>query len=275
MSETKQNLLFDKLNRFISKYYKDKILKGIIFLFATLMFFLFLFSIIEFFSRLSTVGRQLLFWLYISLNLIVLAKYIVYPLFQLLRISKTIDYKDAARIIGSHFPEIDDKIINILQLNELSDSENELIDASITKKTKDIQSFSFRKTISFRQNKKHLKWLFVPSFIIVVLVITGNTHLITESSARIIDHNTEYVLKPPFQFVINNEKLETTQQEDFELDVLLVGSKVPNNIYIVMEGNRFSLIKNDMTNFKFLFKNVVSNIEFKLYVMGFTRKNSC
>ena len=69
---------------------------------------------------------------------------------------------------------------------------------------------------------------------------------------------------PPFQFVINNEKLETTQQEDFEADVLLVGSKVPNNIYIVMEGNRFSLIKNDMTNFKFLFKNVVSNIEFKL-----------
>ena len=56
----------------------------------------------------------------------------------------------------------------------------------------------------------------MPSFIIVVLVITGNTHLITESSARIIDHNTEYVLKP-FQFVINNEKLETTQQEDFEV----------------------------------------------------------
>ena len=144
------------------------------------------------FSRLSTGGRQLLFWFYISLNLIVLQKYIVYPLFQLLRISKTIDYKDAARIIGNHFPEIDDKILNILQLNELSDSENELINASINKKTKDIQSFSFRKTISFRQNKKHLKWLILPSFIIIVLIITGNTHLITESSARIIDHNTEY-----------------------------------------------------------------------------------
>ena len=54
-----------------------------------------------------------------------------------------------------------------------------------------------------------------------------------------------------------------------------MGSKVPNNIYIVMEGNRFSLIKNDMTNFKFLFKNVVSNIEFKLYADGFYSKNSC
>ena len=269
MSNNRHNLLFDKLNRFISKYYKDKILKGVIYLFATLMFFLFLFSIIEFFSRLSSSGRQLLFWFYLLLNLIVLVKYIVYPFFQLLRIGKTIDYKDAAVIIGNHFPEIDDKILNILQLNELSDPENELIDASITKKTNDIQSFSFRKTINFRQNKKHLKWLFIPSFIIITLVITGNKHMITESSARIIDHNTEYVIEAPFRFVINNERLEIIQQEDFELDVSLAGSKIPNNIYIEVEENRFSLVKNDLTNFKFLFKNVISDIEFKLYADGF------
>ena len=79
------------------------------------------------------------------------------------------------------------KSINILQLNELSDYEKQRqLMHSITKKTKDIQSFSFRKTISFRQNKKHLKWLFIPSFIIIVLVITGNTHLITESSAKLL-----------------------------------------------------------------------------------------
>ena len=52
---------------------------------------------------------------------------------------------DAAKIIGKHFPEIDDKILNILQLNELSDSDNLLIQASITQKTENIKSFSFRK----------------------------------------------------------------------------------------------------------------------------------
>ena len=41
-----------------------------------------------------------------------------------------------------------------------------------------------------------------------------------------------------------------------------------------MEENRFSLVKNDLTNFKFLFKNVISDIEFKLYVDGFYSKNS-
>ena len=45
------------------------------------------------------------------------------------------------------------------------------------------------------------------------------------------------MIESPFRFiVINNEKLEIIQQEDFELDVSLVGSKIPNNIYIEMEG---------------------------------------
>ena len=275
MKYRENNLLFDKLNRFINKYYKNKILKGLIFLFATLLIFLLFFSIIEYFSRLNTFGRSILFWVYFSLNLIILIKFIVVPLSQLLRISKTIEYFDAAKIIGKHFPEIDDKILNILQLNELSDSDNLLIQASITQKTENIQSFSFRNSVNFKENKKHLKWIVLPSLFIFFFFISGNKHIITESSARIIDHNTEYVPEAPFQFIISSEKLEIIQQEDFELEVDIVGSKIPNNVYIEVDNNRFSMKKNDLTNFEFLFKNVVSDINFKLYADGFYSQSFC
>ena len=201
--------------------------------------------------------------------MVILIKFIVVPLSQLFRISKTIKYSEAAKIIGKHFPEIDDKILNILQLNKLSDSDNLLIQASITQKTESIQSFSFRNSVNFKENKKYLKWITLPSLLIFSFFITGNKHIITESSARIIDHKSEYIPESPFQFIINNEKLEVVQQEDFELDVNIVGSKIPNNIYIEINNNRFSLIKNDFANFRFLFKNVVSNIDFKLYADGF------
>ena len=275
MKYRENNLLFDKLNRFINKYYKNKILKGLIFLFATLLIFLLFFSIIEYFSRLNTFGRSVLFWVYFSLNLIILIKFIVIPLSQLFRISKTIEYFDAAKIIGKHFPEIDDKILNILQLNELSDSDNLLIQASITQKTESIQSFSFRNSINFKENKKHLKWIVLPTLLIFFFFISGNKHIITESSARIIDHNTEYVPEAPFQFIISNEKLEIIQQEDFELEIDIVGSKIPNNVYIEVDNNRFSMKKSDLTNFEFLFKNVVSDINFKLYADGFYSQPFC
>ncbi|MAO71513.1 MAG: hypothetical protein CMD02_03260 [Flavobacteriales bacterium] len=275
MKESENNLLFDKLNRFINKYYKNKILKGLIFLLSSLLIFLLFFSFIEYFSRLSSFGRGVLFWIYCSLNLIILIKFIVVPLTQLLRIGKTISFSDAAKIIGRHFPEIDDKILNILQLNELSDSDNLLIQASITQKTESIQSFSFSNSINFKENKKHLKWIAVPSLLIFLFFITGNKHIITASSARIVDHNTEYDLEAPFKFIINNKKLEIIQQEDFELDIDVEGSKIPNNIYIEIENNRFSLKKNDFTNFRFLFKNVVSDINFKLYADGFYSESFC
>ena len=103
MKYRENNLLFDKLNRFINKYYKNKILKGLnIFIFYLINFFV-VFPIIEYFSRLNTFGRSVLFWIYLSLNLIILIKFIVVPLSQLFRISKTIEYFDA-KIIGKHFP---------------------------------------------------------------------------------------------------------------------------------------------------------------------------
>ena len=61
MKNSQNNLLFDKLNRFINKYYKNKILKGLIFLFATLLIFLLFFSVIEYISRFNTFGRSILF----------------------------------------------------------------------------------------------------------------------------------------------------------------------------------------------------------------------
>tara|TARA_B100001540_G_C15815623_1_gene647142 strand:+ start:955 stop:4260 length:3306 start_codon:yes stop_codon:yes gene_type:complete len=269
MKKSKNNLLFDKLNRFINKYYKNKILKGLIFLSATLLIFLLFFSIIEYFSRFSTRGRSVLFWIYFAINLIILIKFIVVPVSQLFRLGKTIKYSDAAKIIGEHFPEIDDKILNILQLNELSDSDNLLIQASITHKTKSIQSFSFRNSINFKENRKYLKWIALPSLFIIIFFITGNKHIITESSARIINHDTDYIPQAPFTFLIENEALESIQQEDFTLNVSVLGSKIPNTIYIELNGNKFSLAKEGISSFHFLFKNVISDIEFKLYADGF------
>ena len=113
-------ILFDKLNRFINKYYKNKILKGIIFLSSSLLVFLLFFSLIEHFSRLSTSFRQFFFWGYILINLIVLIRFIIIPFFHLCRIGKVMNYTESAKIIGNHFEEIDDQLINVLQLNQLS-----------------------------------------------------------------------------------------------------------------------------------------------------------
>ena len=188
---------------------------------------------------------------------------------NLFRLGKTLNYTDAAIIIGKFFPDIDDKILNILQLNELSDSDNGLISASIDQKTNNISVFSFRRVVNFKENKKHLKWVLIPLLFILIFIFSGNGQLITESSARIIDYNTEYTPTAPFGFIISNNDLECLQFEDFNLEVNISGEKIPANVFIEIDNNRFSLVKDNITNFHFLFKNVNKDIEFNLFADGF------
>ena len=68
-----------------------------------------------------------------------------------------LNYKKAAKIIGEHFSEIDDKLLNILQLGELSGKDNDLVNASIQQKIDKIKSISFSNAINFGENKKHIK----------------------------------------------------------------------------------------------------------------------
>ena len=73
-------------------------------------------------------------WFYIILNTLFVSKFIAIPFLKLIKLRKGIKYSDAAKIIGDHFKEIDDKLINILELAEMNQN-NDLVNASIEQKT--------------------------------------------------------------------------------------------------------------------------------------------
>ena len=113
----RENELMKKLETFISKYYKNLLLKGAIYFIGSSLFFLLFVSFIEHFGNFGTTIRTLLFWSFIILTLFVLIKWIVIPLKGLYRIGDTLSKEEAARIIGTHFSEVEDKLLNLLQLS--------------------------------------------------------------------------------------------------------------------------------------------------------------
>ena len=268
----KDYILFDKLNEFINKHYRNHILKGIIFFISTLLCFLIIFSIIEHFTRMSSLLRSVFFWSYIAINIVILIRFIVIPTFKLFRLGKVMSYSEAAKIIGSHFPEIDDKIINIIQLKKLSKIDNELIQASINQKIDGIKKFPFSNIIQFKENKKYIKWMMYPIIIIVILLLSGNKHVITESSSRIIDYSSEYIPPPPFEFTIENVSLKVAENEDFTLSIKVSGSVIPNKVFAEINGNNFRMKKNKIDEFSYQFKNVTKDTPFRLLAEGYYSK---
>ena len=147
-----KSILVERLEDFISKYYKNLLLKGAIYFVSIFLFALIIFSSIEYFGRFNTLTRSVLFWIFVLLNVIVFYRWVAVPLRGLYRLGNSLSHMQAARIIGQHFSSVEDRLINLLQLQELSDEDNSLINASVNQKIKQLHPIRFSKAITLSSN---------------------------------------------------------------------------------------------------------------------------
>ena len=265
--------LFEKLNKFVKRFYTNQLIKGGIYSLAVLTIFFILFSTIEHFTQFGVGSRTFLFWTYLTVNTLIAIKYILIPLLHLLSFGKILSHKQAAKIIGTHFTEVGDKLLNILELQDMSASENALINASIQQKINDIKPITFGNAINYSDNKKYTKWILIPLAIILLFIISGKQYILTESSARILKHNTFFEPKAPFQYLILNPKLEVIQFEDYKLAIEIIGNEIPNEVFIQSNGNSFRFKRNSNTTFEYLFKGVNNDIQFQFLAGGYKSEN--
>jgi hypothetical protein len=266
----KQSDIINKLKQFIKKYYTNQIIKGgILSLFILLLFFIFI-SLLEFYMNFDVGLRTILFWSYLIINSLIIIRFILLPLLKLFNIRKGITYKDAAKILGHHFNEIDDKLINILELSEMG-LDNELINASIDQKTKSITPIPFKNAIQLKSNFKIAKWLLAPLAFILIFVISGKADMLIKSSSRIIKHNKFFEPKAPYIIKIESE-LTTKQQEDYILKIKIEGNEIPKEFYVSVDSYKFIMKKKNSTEFEYLFKNINKKKDFNLIGGGYKSK---
>lgn len=260
---TNFEIIEQKLNRFISKYYRNALIRGII-LFIALGLLYFLFTVVlEYFLWLNPLGRTILFSLFIITEAFLLIRFIGIPLARLFKLSKRINFRDASTIIGTHFPEVSDKLINVLQLHK-NGGDDELTWASINQKSEDLKPIPFSLAIDYKRNKKFLPYLAIPLVIIAGLFFTGNNEVLTDSAKRVADFNNEYIPPAPFTFRILNEDLNTLQRRDFKLNIEVSGRKLPENASINFNDQTYFLTQEAPGKYSFIFSKPTSSTEFYL-----------
>ena len=266
-----RKILYSKLDKFIRKYYLNQLIRGgILTLLSLLVLFIFI-SILEHYMNFDVMFRTFLFWTYIIINSIIISKFILAPILQLLKISKGLKHKDAAKIIGNHFKEIDDKLLNVLELVEMNEN-NDLINASIDQKTASISPVPVLNAINFKSNIKKGNWLLIPFILLFVLFISGKKHVITDSSERIIKHNTFFEPEAPYNIIFEQELL-AEQYNDYLLKIKIEGNEIPNNFLIEYENNRFLMHNKNKNTHQYLFKNIQKNKIFRINGGGYKSKN--
>ncbi|MCC6722289.1 MAG: hypothetical protein IT243_08800 [Bacteroidia bacterium] len=259
-----------KLESFIKKYYKNQLIRGaILFTGASFSFFL-LISLLEYFGHFSTTFRTILFYSFILFNIAILTKFIIIPLFKLNKIGSRLDFESASIIIGQHFGNIKDKLLNTLQLQKQYQNQldNLFLAASIEQKTKELKPVKFTKAINLKKNYKYIKYAAGPFIILVIIMIIAPGF--KDTTTRLINHNKHFAVPAPFQFKLINKNLNALQNEDFEIELNINGKTLPEEVYLVSEGSRFRMKKENISNFKYKLINIQKTINFHFEANNFS-----
>jgi hypothetical protein len=264
--------LKSRLKEYKNRFYLNLLVKGSIIFTAIALTAFLLVNVLEYSLRFNTSFRAILFFSFILLLFIFFFRWILSPGSRWFIPNRQIKDEDAARQIGNYFPGVKDKLLNIVQLQRLSNEGNALVSASILQKQKDISWVNFTEAVNLKGNVKFLKFALIPLAIVLVLVLVYPA-VITESTTRLIHYNKEFVPKAPFNFNLLNKELQGFKNEDYVLELELTGDVIPENVYLDLGERRVKMAKAENNLFNYTFSKIQNNQDFNFDAAGYKSKN--
>jgi hypothetical protein len=267
------SLLIQKLDVFIRKYYLNRLMRGVLFGGGVILasgLFLFL---LEYFGNFGIAGRTLFFWALVLGIGFVVARFMLWPLLQWARISKGLTYEQASALVGEHFPEISDRLLNTLQLQQqlqgvdAQNSDLSLLQASIEERTEALQPFSFQHAVHLRDSLPHV-WYALPPVLVIALIWSFRPEMVQEPAQRILAYRQDFVPAPPFAFQLITDPLEVPAAQSFNVVFEVIGSTVPDVVFLESNGNRFRMERTDERQFTHTFPVVRTSVDFRCSAAG-------
>ncbi len=259
-------LLIEKLDRFTRKYYINQLIRGSLYSVALILALFIVLNVLEYYFYFDTSIRKFLFYTFFASSSLAFIFWVLTPMLHYFNLGKIISHEQAAHIIGQHFTDVKDKLLNILQLKKQAESNSQtaLLLASINQKTEEIKPIPFRSAINLGQNKKYLRFALPPLLLLLVLLFAAPS-MIKESTTRLINNNVVYEREAPFHFVIEKENLSVVQFSDYLLKVAVKGDLLPNEVFINIDNYHYRLTKDHSNQFSYKFSNVQKNTDFQLF----------
>ncbi len=271
MANQKDNyqLLITKLDQFIRKFYVNQLIRGGLYCIGLILFLFIAVNTLEHFFYFDTGVRKGLFYSFVGISAASLIGWVILPLLKYFNLGQVISHQQAAEVIGSHFGDVKDKLLNVLQLKNQAEKSNnaELILASINQKTEKIKLVPFKAAIDLGKNRKYLRYALPPLLLLLTMLIAAPS-IITDSSNRLINNDTKFERPAPFHFQINEEDLTVVQFGDYTLNVNVEGEVLPNEVYIDIDNYKYRLNKTEAGKFAYQFSNVQKKTDFKLFSSG-------
>ncbi|AMM50889.1 hypothetical protein TH61_06385 [Rufibacter sp. DG15C] len=259
--------VLQQLQAFKRKFYLNLLLKGALLTAGLLLSFFLLFTLLEYFFYFQPEIRAFLLFSFLAITVFAVGRWLWTPLMALANLKKLLSDEQAAQQVTTYFPEIQDRLLNLLQLRQQA-AENDLVAASVEQRSEELAGYKFPERVRLTQNKPYMKYVLLPSALVIILAFIYPSFFV-QGSERILNFKTHYTPKAPFEFEILNKNLQAFRGEDFQLKVNIKGDKVPEQIALVLEDREIPLRKAPDNTYVYDFKAVEETVDFQLTGAGF------
>jgi len=264
---TDDEMVENRLRHFINKYYRIKVIQGLILTVSVAL--LIVAGTVIFGSTIhaGTVIQDIIAVGSIIAVGAVLAVYILKPLGQRLGFIKGLNFKEASGIIQQKHKSIEDRIINIIELaREKTGQSNKLYDYAIAQKTANIRDIQFDDAISLKKTG-----IFLIRLLLLIAVSAGTVLLwpdfVKKGMGTMWSANEKIAELNKIEFEILNEKLEVESGKDFLLK-FRVFSEISIDKVSVTIGSSEEKADKAADSYEYLFNAVNSAVSFRIKANG-------
>lgn len=264
-------LLISKINEFTQKFYLNKLLRGCIYATAILLALYLLLFVFIYFNHPGTTVKTVLFFGSLTIAIFIVSIFILRPAMAYFKLSKNLSIEQASAIIGNHFFNVKDKLLNTLQLKAMADASpgnSPLILAGIDQKIAELKPVPFSNAIRLADNRKYLKYFFAPASAILLIAIVAPS-ILKEGTSSFVQYNKQILPKAPFDFQLLTTKLIIAQGDDVTLKLKLQGNEIPQEVYVNDGINTYKLEKESNIRFNYTLKNLQKTQQITFSAGGF------
>ncbi len=180
---------------------------------------------------LSTTLRTVLFWGILILLFGLIVYYILMPLLRLSGLLSGPTTETVARRVGSHFPEVGDRLINLLDLSEgrRSDAPDGLIDGAVRMLGFQVETVEFENVETFSKARRAIRFAAIP-LVSLLLFAAAAPSTFVDASKRLFSPGMTFQAPAPFSLIVEPGDQELASGTSMEIRVRAEGQERPTSV---------------------------------------------
>lgn len=174
--------------------------------------------------------RTMLFWIVVVVAAIATIGLVVVPALRLIGVLPSPDSESTARTIGYHFPEVSDKLINLLHLGrgQHSPAESTMVSAAVTALAEQIAPVPIEQVEEFQRPRALVRWMMLPVGVLILFLIAAPSSFLG-ASQRLLSPGKEFSRPASFTLAVRPGSAQLLRGQPLAIVASVNGTDLPES----------------------------------------------